>query len=83
VKSVTIFDEHPVEISDLSSQVNPKNILDNNLKFYFSEKDVGKKRAPACIEKLAQLNPSVAVSAVTGKLHDELSKFQVCVRNQS
>jgi len=68
VGSVTLYDNDPVQLADLSSQ------------FYLSESDVGKPRAPSCIDKLAELNSYVAVSVHTGTLDDAfLKKFHVIV----
>lgn len=68
VKSVTVYDNEPAAIADLSSQ------------FYLSESDVGKPRGPAAVGKLAELNNYVSVSAYTGALDDAfLGKFHVVV----
>ncbi|ONK61827.1 uncharacterized protein A4U43_C08F34000 [Asparagus officinalis] len=68
VKSVTLHDEGNVELWDLSSN------------FYFSEDDVGKNRAHACVLKLQELNSAVLVSVLTGPLSkDQLSDFQAVV----
>lgn len=67
VKSVTLHDEGTVELWDLSSNFN------------FSEGDVGKNRALACVQKLQELNNAVVISTLTTKLSKEqLSGFQVC-----
>lgn len=66
VKSVTLHDEGTVELWDLSSN------------FVFSEDDVGKNRAHACVQKLQELNNAVLVSTMTTKLtKEQLSDFQV------
>ncbi|XP_058077035.1 ubiquitin-activating enzyme E1 2-like isoform X2 [Magnolia sinica] len=68
VKSITLHDEGTVELWDLSSN------------FYFSENDIGKNRALACIQKLQELNNAVVISALTTSLSKEhLSKFQAVV----
>ncbi|KAL8094374.1 ubiquitin-activating enzyme E1 1-like isoform X2 [Apium graveolens] len=68
VKSVTLHDEGNVELWDLSSN------------FIFTENDIGKNRALASVQKLQELNNSVAVSALTSKLTKEkLSDFQAVV----
>ncbi|XP_072993883.1 ubiquitin-activating enzyme E1 2-like isoform X1 [Typha latifolia] len=68
VKSVTIHDETDVELWDLSSN------------FFFSEDDVGKNRATACVQKLQELNNAVMVSTLTGPLtKEQLSSFQAVV----
>ncbi|CAI0399916.1 unnamed protein product [Linum tenue] len=72
VKSVTLHDEGLVELWDLSSN------------FVFSEKDVGKNRALACIQKLQELNNAVAVSALTTSLaKEQLADFQAVVFNNT
>lgn len=46
--------------------------------FYLSTADIGKPRAAATLDKLAELNNYVAVSAHTGELDEAfISKFQV------
>ncbi|CAN0902154.1 Ubiquitin-activating enzyme E1 2 [Linum grandiflorum] len=68
VKSVTLHDEGLVELWDLSSN------------FVFSDKDVGKNRALASLQKLQELNNAVAVSAMTTSLtKEQLSDFQAVV----
>ncbi|KAK8955955.1 Ubiquitin-activating enzyme E1 2 [Platanthera guangdongensis] len=68
VKSISLHDEGNVELWDLASN------------FYFSEDDVGKNRAIACIHKLQELNNAVTISSITGALSQEhLSKFQAVV----
>ncbi|KAK6122144.1 hypothetical protein DH2020_044113 [Rehmannia glutinosa] len=68
VKSVTLHDEGTVELWDMSSN------------FVFSEKDLGKNRALASIQKLQELNNAVAISTLTTKLNKEqLSDFQAVV----
>ena len=49
VKSVTLWDNQSVQISDLGSQ------------FFLLESDIGKPRAKSCISKLAELNDYVPV----------------------
>jgi len=72
VKSVTLHDEKVCEMSELSSQ------------FYLNETHVGRNRAEACVDRLAQLNAYVTVSAYTGKLtRSFLSKFRVVVLTDS
>lgn len=66
MKSITLHDEGTVELWDLSSN------------FYFSEDDIGKNRAIACVQKLQELNNTVSISTKTTKLSKEqLSNFQV------
>ncbi|KAK1412745.1 hypothetical protein QVD17_34235 [Tagetes erecta] len=68
VKSVTLHDEGLVELWDLSSN------------FIFSEKDVGKNRALASVQKLQELNNAVLVSTLPTKLtKEQLSNFQAVV----
>ncbi|XP_015787197.1 ubiquitin-like modifier-activating enzyme 1 [Tetranychus urticae] len=72
VKSVTIHDDQVCSISDLSSQ------------FYLTEADIGKNRAEACVNRLAELNNYVPVSAYSEKLNPEfLKKFKVIVLTES
>ncbi|CAN0879670.1 Ubiquitin-activating enzyme E1 1 [Linum grandiflorum] len=72
VKSVTLHDEGLVEAWDLSSN------------FVFSEGDVGKNRALACVQKLQELNNSVVISTLTAPLKKEqLSDFQAVVFTDS
>jgi ubiquitin-activating enzyme E1 len=64
VKSVTLHDNQPTTLGDLAAQ------------FYLSEEDVGTPRASACVTKLAELNPYVPVTALTGELKvEDLAKF--------
>ncbi|XP_008811687.2 ubiquitin-activating enzyme E1 1-like [Phoenix dactylifera] len=68
VKSVTLHDERNVEFWDLSSN------------FFFSEGDVGKNRALACVQKLQELNNAVILSTLTETLSKEhISNFQAVV----
>lgn len=68
VKAVTLHDTRNVELWDLSSQ------------FYFTEKDVGKNRAAACLDKLKELNGSVDVTISTSEITPQfMSTFQVCI----
>ncbi|GMH12787.1 hypothetical protein Nepgr_014628 [Nepenthes gracilis] len=68
VKSVTLHDEGTVELWDLSSN------------FVFSQSDVGKNRALACVQELQELNNAVLVSTLTTKLtKEQLSDFQAVV----
>ncbi|KAJ3165635.1 hypothetical protein HK101_000191 [Irineochytrium annulatum] len=68
VKSVTLHDPAPTELSDLSSQ------------FFLLPSDVGKSRAQACAPRLAELNNYVPVTVLEGELNEEnVSKFQVVV----
>lgn len=72
VKSVTIHDEGNAQWSDLSSQ------------FYLTKNDIGKNRAEASVESLAELNNYVPVTACIGELSDKfLSHFQVVVLTNS
>lgn len=72
VKSVTIHDENLCELSDLSSQ------------FFLTEKDVGRNRAEATVNRLAELNTYVPVHTHTEKLTPEfLRKFRVVVLTES
>ena len=68
VKSITLLDDHPTELIDLSSQ------------FYLQPADLGKPRAHATRDRLAELNTYVPVSVIEGALTEERIKhFQVVV----
>ncbi|KAK1421694.1 hypothetical protein QVD17_24240 [Tagetes erecta] len=68
VKSVTLHDEGVVELWDFSSN------------FVFTEDDLGKNRALASLNKMQELNNSVAISTLTTELTTEqLSEFQAVV----
>lgn len=68
VRSVTLHDESQCTIADLSSQ------------FYLSESAVGKNRAEACVNALAELNSYVPVRHHTGALTEDFIKdFRVVV----
>ncbi|XP_033109531.1 ubiquitin-like modifier-activating enzyme 1 [Anneissia japonica] len=72
VKSVTIHDEEPVTIADLSSQ------------FFLRKEDIGKNRAEVTTPRLAELNSYVPVSHHTTALNESfISKFQVVVLTTS
>ncbi|XP_071438940.1 ubiquitin-like modifier-activating enzyme 1 isoform X2 [Hetaerina americana] len=72
VRSVTLHDQEICSYSDLSSQ------------FYLEEHDIGKNRAQACVQKLAELNDYVQTLAYEGPLiADFLKKFQVVVLTAS
>lgn len=58
VKSVTLYDPTPVTYYDLSAQ------------FYLTEADVGKPRAAASVQKLADLNQYVHVTEAQGPLDE-------------
>ena len=69
IKSVTLYDPTPVQWDDLACQ------------FYVSDADIGRSRAAATYEKLAELNQYVSVSVHDGALEESfISRFQVvCV----
>ncbi|KAJ4821709.1 ubiquitin-activating enzyme 1 [Rhynchospora pubera] len=68
VKSVTLHDEQNVQLWDLASN------------FFFSQTDIGKNRALACVQKLQDLNNAVLISTLTAPLQKEqLSQFQAVV----
>lgn len=72
VKSVTLHDESPCTIEDLSSQ------------FYLTENDIGKNRAEVSCQQLSELNTYVPTRAYTGPLTAEyLNKFRVVVLTNS
>jgi ubiquitin-activating enzyme E1 len=68
VRRVDLLDDRPVTYADLSSH------------FYCTEADVGRPRAVVSAPKLADLNPHVAVTVVTGPLTEELiSRYTIVV----
>eukprot|EP00940_MAST-03C_sp_MAST-3C-sp2_P001396 g1396.t1 len=67
VKSVTLFDQGKTEWTDLSSQ------------FYLGEKDIGRPRAEACADKLAELNPRVNVTVTAALDESTIKRHQVLV----
>jgi len=67
VKSVTLYDPAPVQISDLSTQ------------FFLTEADVGKPRAAVSQPHLAELNQYVPVHVSDGQLQLEDLKKYKCV----
>lgn len=70
VKSVGVLDNKKTEMRDLTSQ------------FYLSKDDIGKPRAEACWQQLAELNGYVNVEHVQGELTPELirsGRFKVIV----
>uniref|UniRef100_A0A8C4WD37 Ubiquitin-activating enzyme E1 C-terminal domain-containing protein n=1 Tax=Gopherus evgoodei TaxID=1825980 RepID=A0A8C4WD37_9SAUR len=72
VKSVTVHDPGNTQWSDLSSQ------------FFLSESDVGRNRAMASQQHLAELNSYVPVTAYTMELSESfLAAFQVVVLSNS
>ncbi|XP_074814480.1 ubiquitin-like modifier-activating enzyme 7 isoform X5 [Natator depressus] len=72
VKSVTVHDLGNAQWSDLSSQ------------FFLSESDVGRNRAVASQQHLAELNSYVPVTAYTRELSESfLAAFQVVVLSNS
>jgi len=76
VREFALFDNEPTTMLDLAAQ------------FYLSESDIGKPRGPACVDKLARLNPAVKVHHVdsvgtAGKLNTDLLKsFTVVVMTE-
>ncbi|XP_026512826.1 ubiquitin-like modifier-activating enzyme 7 isoform X4 [Terrapene carolina triunguis] len=72
VKSITVHDPGNAQWSDLSSQ------------FFLSESDVGRNRAVASQQLLAELNSYVPVTAYTRELSESfLAAFQVVVLSNS
>ena len=68
VKAVTLHDSAAATLADCGSH------------FYLTDKTVGKNRAEACVSSMQELNPSVAVSALSGAFPMEsLTKYQVVV----
>lgn len=73
VKSITLHDPKPTELTDLSSQ------------FFLTTEDIGKPRDKATAAKLAELNQYVPVKVLEGDILDEttLSQFQVVVLTEA
>ncbi|XP_017468394.1 PREDICTED: ubiquitin-like modifier-activating enzyme 1 [Rhagoletis zephyria] len=72
VKSITLHDKANCTIRDLASQ------------FYLTESDVGRNRAQASCNQLAELNSYVRTTAYTGELTEEFMKqFRVIVLTAS
>ncbi|VDI61070.1 ubiquitin-activating enzyme E1 [Mytilus galloprovincialis] len=72
VKSVTIQDSEQTTWYDLSSQ------------FFLREKDIGKNRAAASLDRLSELNSYVPISSSTDPLSESfLKSFQVVVLTNS
>jgi ubiquitin-activating enzyme E1 len=67
VKSLSLYDPHPVELSDLSTQ------------FFLSESDVGKTRAESSSTKLSELNQYVPISIVNDLSESTLALFKCIV----
>jgi len=68
VKSVTLIDETPVSLWDLSAQ------------FFLTDKDIGQPRSVASHQKLTELNYYVQVNLHRGEVTDDvLKKHQVVV----
>ena len=65
VKAVTIHDDAPATLHDLSSQ------------FYLDESSVGQSRAGACLTKLRELNQYVSVQTVSGPLTESIVQVRV------
>ncbi|KAJ3380046.1 hypothetical protein HDU92_006225 [Lobulomyces angularis] len=68
VKSVTLYDNNPVQIADLSSQ------------FFLHPDDVGKPRASVTAPRIQELNAYVEVIVLDGELsHEKLANYQMIV----
>ncbi|KAJ1974171.1 E1 ubiquitin-activating protein [Dimargaris xerosporica] len=68
VKSVTLYDPEPAQITDLASQ------------FYLTESDIGRSRAEASAPRLAELNQYVPVHVLDENITpDVLEKYKVVV----
>ncbi|OAQ28961.1 ubiquitin-activating emzyme E1 [Linnemannia elongata AG-77] len=72
VKSVTLYDPAPVELTDLSTQ------------FFLTMEDIGKPRDVVSRPRLAELNAYVPIRVLEGELTtDKLSQFKVIVMTES
>ncbi|KAF9980991.1 SPS-sensor component ptr3 [Mortierella antarctica] len=68
VKSVTLYDPAPVQLTDLSTQ------------FFLTKDDIGKPRDVVSRPRLAELNAYVPIRVLEGELTtDKLSQFKVIV----
>ncbi|CUM64267.1 uncharacterized protein PRCAT00001864001 [Priceomyces carsonii] len=67
VRSLSLYDPNPVEISDLSTQ------------FFLEENDIGKSRADVSSKKLAELNQYVPISVTNDLSETNLSQFKCIV----
>ncbi|RUS22414.1 ubiquitin-activating emzyme E1 [Endogone sp. FLAS-F59071] len=75
VKTVTLYDPEPVQITDLSTQVCSAYCL-----FFLTNDDIGRSRAAVTQPRLAELNAYVPVNILENKLtHDILNNFRVVV----
>ncbi|CAO3643037.1 unnamed protein product [Cunninghamella blakesleeana] len=71
VKSVTLYDPQPAQLSDLSAQ------------FYLRSEDIGKSRAEVSQPLLAELNQYVPVHVIDGELNEDvLKKYKVVVATE-
>ncbi|KAF9086437.1 hypothetical protein BGX23_008884 [Mortierella sp. AD031] len=72
VKSVTLYDPAPVQLTDLSTQ------------FFLTKGDIGKSRDVVSRPRLAELNAYVPIRVLEGELTtDKLSQFKVIVMTES
>jgi ubiquitin-activating enzyme E1 len=76
VKSVSVHDPTPVQISDLSSQVISSFFL---FKFFLRDSDIGHRRDESCLPRLAELNNYVKTAVEPNLTVDALQKYQVVV----
>ena len=84
VKSVCLQDTQPCTLNDLSSQVSLQLFHNLTIKYFLSERDIGRNRAEASHGPLAELNPYVTVKAVSSPITKELvSEYNVIVLTQS
>ena len=68
VKALTICDDEPVRVSDLSSN------------FYLSEQAIGQPRASACLHSLKELNERVQLSVHVGQITEaDVQNFHIVV----
>ncbi|KAI9137809.1 hypothetical protein BKA69DRAFT_1127905 [Paraphysoderma sedebokerense] len=68
VRSLSIYDNGYVELSDLSSQ------------FFLTPDDIGKRRAQACASRLVELNPNVSVRVLErNPTNEDLSHFHIVI----
>lgn len=75
-KNVILAGVHAVVVQDTAATT----VRDLGAQFYLAEADVGRNRAEACVAKLQDLNPGVAVTAVSTPVTEELlAQFEAVV----
>ena len=78
VKSVTLYDPAPVQVADLSSQVQLLFFV-HSLQFFLHSQDIGLPRDQTSAPRLSELNNYVPVSVLTGDLDAQIPNYQVII----